>query len=128
MLTVSSYKNVSSHLKRVATLQCVILMSERQKQAGWFFTARWRPLFRTPPSSECPRASIAARRCAAGSIRISRRASCCCSSAITGIAIGVNFKIYSLRQFCSNRVEFLHNTQETQAQKMMDQNFEIRIM
>jgi len=79
-------------------------------------------------SSECPRASIAARRRAAGSIRISRRASCCCSSAIAGIAIGANFKIYLLRQFCSNRVEFFYNTQETQTQKMMDQNFEIRIL
>ena len=61
------------------------------------------------PSSECPRASIAARRRAAGSIRISRRASCCCCSAIAGIAIGANFKIYFLRQFCSNRVQFLAN-------------------
>ena len=36
-----------------------------------------------------------------------------------------NFKIYLLRQFCSNQVEFFYNTQETQTQKMMDQNFEI---
>jgi len=43
---------------------------------------------------------------AAGSITISRRASCCCSSAIAGIAIGANLKIYLLRQFCSNRVQF----------------------
>jgi len=97
------------------------------------FTARLRPQFRTPPvpnarSSECPRASIAARRRAAGSIRISRRASCCCSSAIAGIAIAANFKIYLLRQFCSNRVQFFYNTQETRTQKMMDQNFEIRIL
>jgi len=69
------------------------------------------------PSSECPRASIAGRRRAAGSIRKCRRASCCCSSAIAGIAIGANFKIYLLRQFCSNRVEFFYNTQETQTQK-----------
>jgi len=78
------------------------------------------------PSSECPRASIAARRRAAGLIkrlvtlstyrrytnnciylsiyliRISRRASCCCSTAIAGIALGANFKIYLLHQFCSN--------------------------
>ena len=71
------------------------------------FTARLRPQFRTPPvpkvpSSECPRASIAARRRAAGSIRISRRALCCCSSATAGIVIGANFKICLLRQFCSN--------------------------
>ena len=28
-----------------------------------------------------------------------------------------NFKIYLLHQFCSNRVDFLYNTQETQMQK-----------
>jgi len=38
------------------------------------------------------------------------------------------FKMYLLRQFCSNRVEFFYNTQETQTQKMMDKNFEIRIL
>ena len=58
------------------------------------------------PSSQCPRALIAARRRAAGSVGISRRASCCCSSAIAEIAIAANFKIYLLRQFCSNRVKF----------------------
>jgi len=35
--------------------------------------------------------------------------------------------MYLLRQFCSNRVEFFDNTQETQTRKTMDQNFEIRI-
>jgi len=80
------------------------------------------------PSSECRRVSIAARRRAAGSIRISRRASCCCSRAIAGIAIGANFQIYLLRQFFSNRVEFFYNTQKTQTQKMMDQNFEIQTL
>jgi len=59
------------------------------------------------PSSECPRASITARCRVAGSIRKSRQASCCCSSANAGIAIRANFKIYLLRQFCSNRVAFL---------------------
>ena len=39
-----------------------------------------------------------------------------------------SFKIYLFRQFCSNRVKFFYNTQETQAQKMLDQNFEIRIL
>ena len=94
---------------------------QHTKQAGWFS----RP--DCDPSSECPRASIAVRRRAAGSIRISRRASCCCSSAIAGIAIGANFTIYLLRQFCSNRVHFLQYTGDTDA-KMMDQNFEIRIV
>ena len=28
-----------------------------------------------------------------------------------------NFKMYLLRQFCSNRVEIFYNTQETQTQK-----------
>ena len=28
-----------------------------------------------------------------------------------------NFKMYLLRQFCSNRVKFFYNTQETQMQK-----------
>ena len=77
------------------------------KQAGWFL----RP--DCTPSSECPRASIAARSHAASSIRISRRPSCCCSSAIARIAIGANSKIYLLRQFCWNGVEFFYNTQET---------------
>jgi len=43
-------------------------------------------------------------------------------------AIWANFKMYLLRQFCSNWVEFFYNTQETQMQQMMDQNFEIRIL
>jgi len=75
-----------------------------------------------------PRASITACRRAAGPIRISRRASCCCSSAIAGSAVGKNFEIFFLRQFCSNRVRFFYNTQETQTQKMLDQNLEIRIL
>jgi len=80
------------------------------------------------PSSECPQASIAAQHRAAGSITISRQASCCCSNAIAGIAIEANFKMYLLRQFCSNRVDiFLQYTGDTDA-KIMDQNFEIRIL
>jgi len=34
----------------------------------------------------------------------------------------------SLRQFCSNRDQIFYNTQETQTQKMVDHNFEIRIL
>ena len=85
------------------------------------FTARLRPEFRTTPvpnapCSECPRASIAVRRCATGSIRISRRPSCCCRNAIAGIAIVEKFKIYLLHQFCSNQVEFfLQYTEDTDA-------------
>jgi len=105
--------------------------TDRQTDKPVGFYGRIATQFRTPPvpnapSSACPRASIATHR-RAGSIRISRRASCCCSSAIAEIAIGTNFKIYLLRQFFSNRVHF-YNTQETQTQKMMDQNFEIRIL
>ena len=70
-------------------------------------------------SSECPQASIAPRRHAAGSITISRQASCCCSNAIAGIAIEANFKMYLLRQFCSNRVDiFLQYTGDTDAKKL----------
>ena len=50
------------------------------------------------------------------------------SSAVAGIAIGANFKIYLIRQFCSNRVEFFYNTQEKETQKIMDHNFEIHIL
>ena len=55
------------------------------------------------PSSECPRASIAARRRTAGSITISLRVSCYCSNAIAGIDIGANFKMYLLHQVCSSQ-------------------------
>jgi len=68
---------VSKHWRQYITIQ-----------DGWFL----RP--DCAPSSERPRASIAARRRATGSIRISRWPSCCYSSAIAGIAIGANFKIY----------------------------------
>jgi len=44
------------------------------------------------------------------------------------MAIGAHFKMHLLPQFCSNRVDFFYKTQETQTQKMMDQNFEIRIL
>ena len=69
------------------------------------------------PSLECPRASIAARLRAAGSITISRRVShCCCSNSIAGTAIGANFKMYLLRRFCWNPVEiFLQYTGNTDA-------------
>ena len=98
-------------------------------QAGWFLRpdcalSSERPQFRMPPVRNCPRALIAARLRAAGSIRTSRRASWCCSSATAGISIGANFKIYILRQFCSNRVDFLQYTRDTDA-KMMDQNLKL---
>jgi len=40
---------------------------------------------------------------------------------LQGVAGMANFKTYLLHQFC-------YNTQETQTQKMMDHNFEIRIL
>ena len=44
------------------------------------------------------------------------------------MAIGADFKMYLLHHFCLNRVEFFYNKQETQTQKMIDQNFDIRIL
>jgi len=65
---------------------------------------------------------------------------CCCSDGTPAastdaahydrreVAGTANFKMYLLRQFCSNRVKFfLQYTGDTDA-KMMDQNFEIRIL
>ena len=37
------------------------------------------------------------------------------TAAFAEIAIGANFKIYLLRQFCSNRVDFLQYTGDTDA-------------
>jgi len=74
------------------------------------------PQFRMPPIRNAPRASIAARSRATGSITISWRASCCCSSAIAGLAIGANFKMYLVHQFSWNRVKiFLQYTGDTDA-------------
>jgi len=44
------------------------------------------------------------------------------------MAIGADFKMYLLRHFYSNRVELFYNRQETQTEKMMDKNFDIRIL
>jgi len=82
------------------------------------FTVQLRLPVPKAPGSKCPRASIAASCHATSSIRIFRRGSCCCSSAIAGIATGANFKIYLLCQFCSNRVEFfVQYTGDTDAKK-----------
>ena len=93
-----------------------------RNSASWFL----RP--DCAPSLVCTKALIAACRRAAGSIRISRRPSCCCTSAIAGIAIGANFKIYLLRQFCSNGVKFFTIHRRHKCKKMMNQNFEIWIL
>ena len=114
-----SFKSITVYVKGNIHLHCHLFIyirqqcpweqndteADRYRQAGWFLQPNCAPSSERP-SSECPWASIAARRRAAGSIRISRRASCCCSSAIAGNAIGTDFKMYLFRQFCSNRVEF----------------------
>ena len=51
-----------------------------------------------------------------------------CRVHICVMATGADFKIYLPHQFCSNRVKFFYNRQETQTQKTMDQNFDIRIL
>ena len=90
------------------------------QQAGWFYFLRpdcapssERQQFRMPPVRNARRASIAARRCCS-----STAAARCCTLVLQyasseripfdrrGIAGMANFKIYLLRQFCSNRVEF----------------------
>jgi len=108
----------------------------------WVFTARLRP------SSECPQfadlwSESAKRRGRniSGSAHLCRplllqrrpaHCRCCLSAAsrydrreVAGMA---DFKMYLLHQFCSNRVKFFYSTQETQMQKMMDQNFESRFV
>ena len=44
------------------------------------------------------------------------------------MAIGADFKMYLLRQFCSNRVEIFTIHRRHRRKQMMDQNFEIRIV
>jgi len=108
------FKTVQCNVNQLQKANSKLTVSNMLKPnntSRWVFTALLRPQFRTPPvpnarSSECPRASIVARRRAAGSITISRPASCCCSNAIAGIDIGANFKMYLLRHFCANRAEF----------------------
>ena len=85
------------------------------QQAGGFYGPIAPPI-PNAPSSECPQASVAVSRRTDGSIRISRRPSCCFSSAIAGIAIGANFK-KSISSVSLVRIEsnFFYNTQETVA-------------
>ena len=102
-ITITNTHNIQ--LPKYSACQPNLVITSR-----WLFMARLRPQFR------CPRALIAARCRGAGSITMSWRASCCCSSAIAGIAIRANFKMYLLRQFCSNRVKiFLQYTGDTDA-------------
>jgi len=64
----------------------VSLVTDRQTDKPVGFYGPNAPLVPNAPSFECPQFGMC--------------------SAITGIAIGANFKIYLLRQFCSNGVEF----------------------
>ena len=70
--------------------------NRKHKPVGFY-----RPI--APPVWNAPELRLLDAAC---SIRICRRVSRCCSSAIAGIAIGANFKIYLLRRFCSNGVKF----------------------
>jgi len=71
------------------------------------------PPIQNARSSECPRASIAAWRRDAGSITISQRASCCCSNASAGIAIGEKFQNVSpLSVLFESSREFFWNFQK----------------
>ena len=98
-------------------------------QAGWFLRPDCAPVpnvpaLRSPHTAAPPvQSEYPAERRAAAAVP-----HCCSSSANAGFAIGAKFKMYLLRHFCSNWVEFFYNTQETQTQKTMDQNSEIRIL
>jgi len=97
-----------------------------KETSRWVFTARLRPQFRMPAVRNAP--ELRSQHDAAPPVQLQYPGERRAAAANAGIAIGANFKIYLLRQFCSHRVEIFYNTQETQTQKMMDQNFEIRIL
>ena len=125
----SSIKNSAVSCKNMffsLVFQPEMLISNRNKvlytQAGGFFMAQLHPQFRTPPSFDC--CKLPRRRFNQNippSVVLLQQCHC-------GIAIGTNFKIYLLRQFCSNRVEFFTIHRRHRRKKMMDQNFDIRIL
>jgi len=80
------------------------------------FTARLCPQFRTPPVRNAPelRSLHAATLLVQSEYPVKRRAA---AAVHCRNLVGANFKMYLLRQFSSNRVEFFYNTQETQTQK-----------
>jgi len=91
---VSVFQCLHGEIKRtISDVQKHDEQTDRQtdKQAGLLLRLDCAPSSECP-SSECPQASIAARCCAAGSIRISHRAPCCCSTAIARIAPSVLFE------------------------------------
>ena len=102
-----------------------------------FFTARLRPQFQMP----LVRGSVvrirgmmrtqhfSIRTSLSSAVRPRRQYTAAARYDRREVAGMTNFKMYLLRQFCSNRVEFFYTTQKTPVQKMMDdQNFEIRIL
>ena len=119
-----------------ASIICSFYMCKHRQtyqQAGWFL----RP--DCVPSSECPQFGSAewCGRNISGSTHLSSTAAARCHAASTAaacydrreVAGMVNFKMCLLRQFCSNWVKFfLQYTGDTDAKKMMDQNFEIQIL
>jgi len=125
---------------------------QTDRQAGWFL----RP--DCAPRSECPQIRMPAERRAQlrvsnvprsriserAPFRIYEHAQCRvfertslqrahsigrgCRVHTCAMAIGADFKMYLLRQFCSNRVDFFTIHRRHRRKKMMEQNFEIRIM
>ena len=105
-------------------------LSGLQATCRLFFTARLRLQFRMPPVHGSVVRIRRMMRTQHFWIRTSLSSTAAALHATIGgeVAGMANFKMYFLRQFCSNRVDFFYNIQETQTQKMMDQNFEIRIL
>jgi len=102
-----------------------VIHKQTDRQAGWFL----RPDC-TPSSERQQFRSLhagAARRLLlhAGATPHFQRAHTIRSEGAAGMA---NFKIYLLRQFCSNRVNFFTIHRRHRCKKMMDQNFEIRFL
>jgi len=120
------------------------------KQAGWFLTARLRPQFRTPAVPNAPivrnAPELRSQHDAAppvqlqypGERRAARRLLLHASAAVRfqrahtirsaeGCRNG-KFQNVSPPSVLFESIRFFYNTQETQTQKMMDQNFEIRIL
>jgi len=125
VIPVTGARKASIHTKVLAPLTPEIKyqLADRHSlgQAGWFLwpdctPSSERQQFRIPPVRNARRALIAARWCCCKMVLHSA------SSDRTpfdrrGVAGMANFKIYLLRQFCSNGVDFFYNTQETQTQK-----------
>jgi len=100
---------VSRCVGSLSEQMAVIVRNKVNKPVGFYGPIA--PPVPNAPSSECPQASIAARCRATDSVRISHQASCCCSSAIAGIAIG---KLQNLSPvvgagFCTSKGELVRS-------------------